>query len=255
MPGVRCGVELVEFGDVERRPVVRRLQDPGSVTLILLVRDIDAVFGRLKNAKVPVVTTGGAPIAMSAMNKTRAVIVRDPDGHFVELAELDPPPTTTAPAESQVLGIRLRVTVLDLDRAVAYYRRLLGIEGQVRPLTRDRNVSAMMGLPDVQYRLSLAQIPGSTLVLEFLEFTGVQGASVRSRVQDPGSYRLQLNVRDIDATLAALTLAGGRMISSDGRPARMTFGGKPWKLAVVEELNNLFLVVQQGPPAAAQGLH
>jgi catechol 2,3-dioxygenase-like lactoylglutathione lyase family enzyme/predicted enzyme related to lactoylglutathione lyase len=250
MPGVRCGVELVEFGNIERRPVHRRLQDPGTVTLILLVRDIDAPFERLKKAGVPIVTTGGAPVAMSASNKTRAVIVKDPDGHFVELAELDPQPATTLPAESNVIGIRLRVTVHDLDRSVAYYRRLLGIDGQIRPLTRDKNVAAMLGLPDAQYRLSVAQIPGSTLVLEFLEFTGLEGVPVRSRVQDPGSYRLQLNVRDIDATLAGLSLAGGKVISTKGQPARMTFGGRPWRLAVVD-VNNLFLVVQQGPPPAA----
>jgi hypothetical protein len=77
---------------------------------------------------------------------------------------------------------------------------------------------------------------------------GLEGIPVRSRVQDPGSYRLQLNVRDIDATLAGLSLAGGKVISSKGQPARMTFGGRPWRLAVVD-VNNLFLVVQQGPPA------
>lgn len=247
MPGVRCGIELVEFGNINRSAVQRRIQDPGAVTLILLVRDLDSLFGRLKRAGVRVVTTGGAPIAMSATNRTRAVIVKDPDGHFVELAELDPPPSTTLPASSHVIGLRLRITVGDLDRTVAYYQRLLGIEGRTRPASRDMNVAAMMGLPEAQYRLSVAEIPGSTLLLEFLEFSGIKKDVVRARVQDPGSFRLQLNVRDIDATLAGLSLAGGRIISTKNQPARMTFGGKPWRLAVVDDLNNLFLVLQQGP--------
>jgi hypothetical protein len=72
-------VELVEFVDVDRKAVQRRLQDPGAVTLILLVRDIDAAFARLKQAGAPVVSTGGAPINMSPTNTTRAVIVKDPD--------------------------------------------------------------------------------------------------------------------------------------------------------------------------------
>ena len=95
------------------------MQDPGAVTLILLVRDIDAAFAKLKAAGVPVVTTGGAPLAMSTANKTRAVIVQDPDGHFVELAQLDPLPATTAPASSNVIGIRLRVTVADMEADAA----------------------------------------------------------------------------------------------------------------------------------------
>ena len=60
MPGIRCGVELVEINSVDRTPVRRRMQDPGAVTLILLVRDIDAAFTKLKAAGVPVVTRPAA---------------------------------------------------------------------------------------------------------------------------------------------------------------------------------------------------
>ena len=66
MPGIRCGVELVEMKGIDRKPVRRRIQDPGAVTLILLVRDLDAAFAKLKAAGVPVVSTGGAPVSMSA---------------------------------------------------------------------------------------------------------------------------------------------------------------------------------------------
>ena len=123
------------------------MQDPGAVTLILLVRDIDAAFTKLKAAGVPVVTTGGVPLAMSATNKTRAVIVQDPDGHFVELAQLDPLPATTAPASSNVIGIRLRVTVADMDGTLRFYQERLGLTGELRPFASSPLVSAMMGLP------------------------------------------------------------------------------------------------------------
>ena len=52
MPGIRCGVELVEIKGVDRTPVQRQMQDPGAVTLILLVRDLDAAFAKLKAAGV-----------------------------------------------------------------------------------------------------------------------------------------------------------------------------------------------------------
>src|SRR5262245_41606788 len=55
MPGVWCGVEIVEFADIDRKVVTRQLQDPGAVTLVVLVRNLDSVFGRLKAAGVPVV--------------------------------------------------------------------------------------------------------------------------------------------------------------------------------------------------------
>ena len=45
----------------------------------------------------------------------------------------------------------------------------------------------------------------AALVLEFIEFRGLgESKRTESRVQDPGPYRLQLNVSDIDATSGRL---------------------------------------------------
>ena len=95
-------------------------------------------------------------------------------------------------------------------------------------------------------------MPNSPLLLEFMELKGAAPARVRSRVQDPGSFRLQLNVRDIDAALAGMTAAGSTVVSSNRAPVSMTFGSRPWRLAVAPDPNNLFLVVQQPPPAVPQ---
>jgi len=106
---------------------------------------------------------------------------------------------------------------------------------------------AMMGLPATgQYRVGTSTLPGSPVVLELIEFAGVgETKLIPSRVQDPGSYRLQWNVREIDEVLAALKKAGSRIISNEGAPVRMTFASNPWRLALVQDPNNLFLVVQQ----------
>src|SRR5262249_26318731 len=153
MPGVRCGVELVEMRGIDRKPVRRRIQDPGAVTLILLVRDLDAAFAKLEAAGVPVVSTSGAPVSMSATGRTRAIIVQDPDGHFVELAQLDPQPDTPAPASSNVIGVRLRVTVNDLDGTLAFYRQRLDLKGESRTFTSSPQMSALLGLRDIEYRM------------------------------------------------------------------------------------------------------
>jgi len=253
MPGIRCGVELVEINNIDRTAVHRRMQDAGAVTLILLVRDMDAVFARLKAADIPVVTSGGAPLAMNPANKTRAVIVRDPDGHFVELAQLDPLPPTTAPERSNIIGIRLRVTVSDLNRTLGFYQQHLGLSGTPGSFSTSHAVSAMMGLSDSEYRVTTVRMPGSPLLLEFLELKGLPSATVSSRVQDPGSFRLQLNVRDIDAALAGLKSAGSTVISTGGVPVSMTFNTRPWRLAIAPDPNNLFLIVQQPPTDPAAG--
>ena len=259
MPGVRCGIELVEFANVNRKPVHRRYQDPGAATIILIVRDIDSAFAALKKGGARIVTTGAAPIGMSTANRTRAVTVEDPDGHFVELAQIDPVPASTVAAASNVIGIRLRLTVADVSQALAYYQKVLGIEGTApRPFVRSPSVMAMAGLPDAgEYQLATIQMPGSALILELMGFRGLDSAAAPapSRVQDPGSFRLQLTMGSIDAALATLANAGGRVISTGGVPVRMSFGGRPWQLSVVPDANNLFLIVQQAPapiePASA----
>ena len=246
LPGVFCGVELVEFADAQQRAVHRRLSDPGAAMLILLVRDIDAIFSRLKSEGVTVLTKGGKPMAVGP-SKTRAVIVADPDGHFVELAQLEPPPATSASVQGNITGIRLRITVSDMDKAARYYRQTFGLDPKSGDFTKDESVMAMMGLPAAaEYRVATSSFPESSLLLEFIEFKGVSGAkTIGARVQDPGSYRLQLNVRNIDETMAALKASGSRVISSSGAAVRMTFGANPWRLAVAQAPDNLFLVVQQ----------
>jgi catechol 2,3-dioxygenase-like lactoylglutathione lyase family enzyme len=247
MPGVFCGIELVEFEGAGQRPVHRRLQDPGAAMLILLVRDINAIFTRIKAAGATVITKGGAPMLVGPSKTAHAVIVQDPDGHFIELAQLEPPPPTTASAASNVTGIRLRITVANADKASFYYRQTLGLDSKPGAFTKDESVMAMMGFPAAaEYRVATTVLPGSPLMLELIEFKGVGKAkTLASRVQDSGSYRLQLNVQDIDATLAALKKGASPVISSGGVPVQMTFGSNPWRLAVAQDPNNLFLVVQQ----------
>jgi hypothetical protein len=253
MPGVWCGVEIVEFADIDRKAVKRDLRDPGAVTLILLVRDIDVVFARLKAAAVPVVTTGGAPIAVG---RTRALIIQDPDGHFVELAQPDPLPADSARPAGDVIGIRLRITTRALDQTLRVYRDDLGFQTQVRAFTEDKTVAALMGLADVEFRLTTAKVPlrlnsadvpASTMQVEFIEFKGVDRPLVRSRIQDPGSYRLFVNVRDIDASVASLADGGSHVISTRAEPVTMAFGRGRWRIAAMPDPNNLFLVLLQNP--------
>jgi catechol 2,3-dioxygenase-like lactoylglutathione lyase family enzyme len=251
MPGIRCGVELVEMRGIDRKPIRRRIQDPGAVTLILLVRDLDAAFAKLQAARVPIVSSGGAPVPIDATSRARAIVVEDPDGHFVELAQLDPLPDTSAPASSNVIGIRLRVTVSNMDAALAFYRDRLDLKGEGRGFTTSPRVSQLLGLRDVEYRTATVRMPSSPLLLELMEFKGRPGRATPSRVQDPGSFRLQLNVRDIDVALAGMMAAGSTVISTNRAPVSMTFGSRPWRLAIAPDPNNLFLVVQQPPPAAS----
>ena len=85
-PPLQGGVEIVEVTAADGQPVARRIQDPGTVMLTVVVRDVDATLARVKALGAPVVTRGGAPVTVRPP-EMRIVVVQDPAGHFVELAQ------------------------------------------------------------------------------------------------------------------------------------------------------------------------
>jgi catechol 2,3-dioxygenase-like lactoylglutathione lyase family enzyme len=242
IPGSATRVEIVEFKDVERKPVQPRLQDPGAVRLILIVRDIDRLLTHLKERGAPVVTRGGLPVNFSTGSSSgRGVVVKDPDGHFIQLLQPDVLPETTAPATANVIDARFGLTIEDTDKTVRLYRDVLGFQPTVAPaFVNDKSVSEMMDTPGAQVRLSSATVPGSRLEVELAEFKGIDRKAIGARVQDPGATRLQLRVKDTDAAVKALVASGGTVITTGGNGGPIDMQGL--RVALVRELNNLFLV-------------
>ena len=243
-PAGRGGVEIVEISKAQGKPLARRIQDSGAFTLLVLVRDVDAAFAKVKATGAPVVTTGGAPMTVG---RARAVVVKDPDGHFVEIVRPEPLPETTAPDTANVVGVRVRLAVDDAAQSLKLYQEL-GLSGTMDLVfNKNEAVMKMFGLPaDGQYRVASMDVPTTNLRVEFIDFKGVDRRTVRGNIQDPGSTRMQIQVRDVDAAIAVLKAAGGVVISTGGGtvdlPGR---GGAVTKTAIVRDPNNLFLVLLQ----------
>ncbi len=71
--------EFTHFKGLERQPAQAKYTDPGAASLVLYVRDIDALVAAAKKAKGTIVTTGGAPIEIAtAKGKARSIVLRDP---------------------------------------------------------------------------------------------------------------------------------------------------------------------------------
>jgi predicted enzyme related to lactoylglutathione lyase len=249
IPGSTMGIELVEFKDIDRKAVKPRLQDPGATMLILLVRDVDSLLSRLKSAGTTVVTAGGAPVGLPDFGVSRAVIIKDPDGFHIALVQPDRSPDTAAPAGSNIIGAWASLTVQDLDQTMRLYRDVLGFEADTDPTPHsDRALLNFFNTPGAGVRIVSARIPGSSTEMEFLEFTGIDRKPIGARIQDPGATRFQLRVRDTDSAVKTLKTLGGQVITTggDGGPINM----RNLRVALVRELNNLFLVIMSQPPAA-----
>src|SRR3984885_837131 len=83
--------ELTHFKGLERKPARAAYTDPGAGSIVLYVRDLDAAVANAKKANAPIVTTGGEPVEVdTAKGKARSIIMRDPDGFFVQVIQETP---------------------------------------------------------------------------------------------------------------------------------------------------------------------
>ena len=87
------------------------------------MRDVDALLAKAVQAGVSVLTPGGKPVAIA---NGRAVLIEDPYGRPVELRQVAPLPQTNAPAESNVVGSRLSMTIADRDKTKYLYNDRFG---------------------------------------------------------------------------------------------------------------------------------
>jgi len=237
IPGSRVTLELMEIQDVAHQTIPLRIQDPGNATLVLIVRDLDAALARAKQARATVATPGGKPVTFA--DGTRAVLIRDIDNRFIELRQTAPAPAAGATPASDILDMRILITVNDMDATNRVYRDALGftVEGETA-LTADAPMRALTGLASAQVRRSRVQAPGSMLWIEFVEFKGVDRTPLRMRIQDRGAARLQVRVQDADAIASVMKAAGMKVVSVGGGavPIPPNFKG-----ALVADPNNFFL--------------
>jgi len=237
VPGSRVTLELMEIQDVPHQTIPLRIQDPGTATLVFVVRDVDAMLARVKQTKVAVATPGGKPVAFA--DGSRAILIRDIDNRFIELRQSATAAGAGAAQAGDILDMRLQVTVNDMDETKRAYHDVLGftIDGETA-FSADAPTRALTGLSTAQVRKSRVQAPGSMLWIEFVEFKGVDRKPLHMKIQDRGAARLQLRVQDAEAMTAKMKAAGFKVFSEGGVavPIPPNFKG-----ALVADPNNFFL--------------
>jgi len=127
----------------------------------------------------------------------------------------EPARRPTAPATSNVIGARLAMTVADTGRTAQLYRDRLkfAFEG-ANTFAGDRDLAALYGL-EAQVRRGVMAAPGGRMTIELLEFKGANGTPLRTRIQDPGTARMLLTVRDLPAVVE-LIKASGSLVTTTG---------------------------------------
>ncbi|HUK02689.1 MAG TPA: hypothetical protein VLW26_10460 [Steroidobacteraceae bacterium] len=222
--GPQMTIEAIEIKGIKSRPYRPAMSDPGATYLKLFVRDLDKTLATLKSERVPVISTGGNPVELSGWpgvsGQIRAVFVRDPDGYPVQLMQITPAPTTTAAADSRVLGARVTVVVDNLEATCRLYQSLVGPDFKfwVSPtLVGDKAYEAVSGTPG-QFRLAMAMVPGSPLVMEFIEYQKHNRKFTRGYIQDPGTAHFLFMSKDDDVMISRVHQAKLHTLSKSNAP-------------------------------------
>jgi catechol 2,3-dioxygenase-like lactoylglutathione lyase family enzyme len=221
IPNASFGFELTEFTGGPRKAVRPNIQDIGAATLALQVRDIGKAMAKVKASGAAIVTIGGAPLNPTGKpdSKLREIVIRDPDGFFVELQQPDPLPASAANAPGDIFGGAVQFSIEDSAKTVAFLRDAIGFNARpTGPMGTNPVVANLIGLPAAQWRITHGNIPGTTLDFGLIEYSGVARARVVAGAEDPGSPAFTMVVRDINAAVDQWTKSGGTVATTGGKP-------------------------------------
>src|SRR5215470_11916585 len=232
--------ELTQFGDLDRQENKRPdIQDSGAPMMKWLVRDLDTVVANAKKVNAPIITKGGAPVtAPTPIGAAKAIVMRDPDGYFVEaiqatpavIAATDAEPLpgrgrgaaanaapATPPPPSQVVGAIIGLTVGNMDETLKYWNGVLAMEmPSPTKWEKDQAMLDLLGLPKgAEYRISSGVISGSPARIEFIEIKGVPRKPFDLRVTDAMACGMAIRIGHIRDVLAKIKANGGRVLSKD----------------------------------------
>jgi catechol 2,3-dioxygenase-like lactoylglutathione lyase family enzyme len=111
------------------------------------------------------------------------------------------------------------LTVSDLDRSVAFYRDVLGLELVSQWDSSQPYLRTIVGFPDADLRIALLRLPTTATGrsghhVELLEYRTPRGARGDARTCNPGNGHIAFLVDDLDAAYAELSAKGVRFKSA-----------------------------------------
>ena len=115
------------------------------------------------------------------------------------------------------------ITVSNLDRSLAFYCGLLGMELLWRRLYVEAEIGQIVGVHDATtFDIAMVRVPGGDMVIELLEYQGCERYSGSARPCDFGTGHFCTYVRGIEALYADLCARGVRFRSPG--PIEMSSG-------------------------------
>jgi catechol 2,3-dioxygenase-like lactoylglutathione lyase family enzyme len=113
------------------------------------------------------------------------------------------------------------ITVSDLERALSFWRDVLGFELSHRAHQSGTMASEITGVPGAELSLAVVKAPGHKI--ELLQYHAPADRKLRSEFRpcDLGAAHIALTVDDIDAVVEKIAASGWK---AAGKPQTLTMG-------------------------------
>ncbi|MEJ0036001.1 MAG: hypothetical protein WDO68_07945 [Gammaproteobacteria bacterium] len=225
--GPEMTIEAIEIKGIKSQAYNPPMSDPGASYLKLIVSDLDKTLAALKDERTPIITPGGNPVELSGWpgitGKIRAIFVRDPDGYPVQLMQITPAPASTAAANSKVLGARVTLVVDNLEETCRMYQSLVGPDFKfwLSPMMGDKAYETLSNTPG-QFRMAQAMVPGSPVVMEFVEYKNHNKKFRKAHIQDPGTAHFLFMSKDDDVIISRVHAAKLHTLSKSNAPVYLS---------------------------------
>lgn len=137
------------------------------------------------------------------------------------VVEAQPAPPAAAPPSGVTTGFMHALHATnDVDKTLAFYTALFGIEGKVQPF-ENPNVQLLTDAPGVKLRIAMVRLPGHGFNFELTEFTNVPRTPAQPSVVDPGAPHMKIIVHDLKPVLAAADKLGATVVTRSSSPVRV----------------------------------
>ncbi len=140
--------------------------------------------------------------------------------------------------------------VSNLDKSVAFYRDVLGLElpAGAQPFGAKPEIMKLGNTLGARNRIAVLKVPGSTLGVELIEYKDIDRKPAQPRFQDPGAANLAIRVRDIEAVMMRVKSSGAKVLTAAGGPVAI---GTASRNVFLQDPDGFVVEVAQPVPAPA----
>ena len=143
------------------------------------------------------------------------------------------------------------ITVVDLDRSVAFWTELVGVPSRDRRVMDGPQVGVMVGYPGIHIDSCWIDLPGG-VALELLQYLDRDDEPYDPGTAHPGNVHVCLQVADMEATHAHALRCGAQPVSE--RPIVVPAGPRAGtRLAYVRDPDGVTIELVQPPIGGGGG--